>query len=132
MTLNLSAIGHVEGPYDHPYTWSDLALYAVALGAGPSQLDFLLEPTPKVLPTWGVIPAMKPVFVAFEKTGLNLLHQRPPNAAAPGGGRYQQQGDAAERRLLLEQWHGVPSSAAEDGAAFVSHQRRLAGLALYR
>lgn len=72
MTLNLASVGYSAGPIEHPYTWSDLALYAVALGAGPSQLDFVLDPAPKALPTWSVIPALKPVFLAFEQTGLEL------------------------------------------------------------
>jgi len=77
MTLNLGAVGSTVGPFDHTYDWSDIALYAVALGAGPAQLDFLLEPSPKVLPTWSVIPAFVPIFAAFELTGLDfarLLH----------------------------------------------------------
>ena len=54
-----------------------LALYALALGAGPTDLDYLLEPEPKVLPTWAVIPALIPVFAALQQTGgdlLKLLH----------------------------------------------------------
>jgi acyl dehydratase len=77
MTLNLGAVGSKVGPFEHTYAWSDTALYAVALGAGPEQLDFLLEPSPKVLPTWSVIPAFKPIFAALELTGLDfakLLH----------------------------------------------------------
>ena len=77
MTLNLGAIGTTVGPFDHAYTWKDVALYALAVGAGPTDLDYLLEPAPKVLPTWAVIPALIPVFEALGETGgdlLKLLH----------------------------------------------------------
>jgi acyl dehydratase len=77
MTLNLSSIGRTVGPFEHPYGWKDLALYAAAVGAGPAQLPFLVEPSPRVLPTWSVIPAFRPVFAAIELTGLDvrrLLH----------------------------------------------------------
>jgi acyl dehydratase len=77
MTLNLGAIGATVGPFEHAYHWKDVALYALALGAGPSDLDYLLEPEPKVLPTWAVIPALQPVFAALHETGgdlLKLLH----------------------------------------------------------
>jgi acyl dehydratase len=73
MTLNLGAIGATVGPFEHPYSWKDVALYALALGAGPADLDYLLEPAPKVLPTWAVIPALQPVFAALNVTGGNLL-----------------------------------------------------------
>jgi acyl dehydratase len=77
MTLQLASVGSSVGPFEHTYSWSDIALYAVALGAGPQQLDFVLEPSPKVLPTWSVIPAFQPIFAALELTGLDfakLLH----------------------------------------------------------
>lgn len=72
MALNLASIGRTVGPFEHPYDWTDTALYAAAVGAGPSQLAFLRERDPKVLPTWGVIPAFEPVFAALELTGLDL------------------------------------------------------------
>jgi len=77
MALNLGAIGQTFGPFEHPYAWNDVALYALALGAGPDELPFLLEPSPLVLPTFAVIPAFKPVFAALHVIGgdlLKLLH----------------------------------------------------------
>jgi acyl dehydratase len=75
--LNLQAISTKVGPFEQAYTWRDVALYALAVGAGTEDLDFLLDPSPKVLPTWGVIPAFAPVFAALEHTGgdlVQLLH----------------------------------------------------------
>ena len=77
MTLNLGSIGSSVGPSEHSYDWTDTALYAAAVGAGPSQLAFLGERQTKVLPTWSVIPAWRPVFDAIERSGLGierLLH----------------------------------------------------------
>jgi acyl dehydratase len=77
MALNLSAIGQTFGPFEHAYAWKDVALYALALGAGPDELPFLLEPSPLVLPTFAVIPAFEPVFAALHAIGgdlLKLLH----------------------------------------------------------
>lgn len=77
MAVNLDAVGSEVGPFEQPYTWRDVALYALAVGATTDDLAYLLDPAPRVLPTWGVIPAFQPVFAALEKTGgdlLTLLH----------------------------------------------------------
>jgi acyl dehydratase len=72
MKLNLSAIGRTVGPIEHTYDWDDIALYALAVGIGPERLQFLLEPSPSVLPTFGVIPATRAVFAALELAGGSL------------------------------------------------------------
>jgi acyl dehydratase len=77
MPLDLTSIGYSAGPVAAPYDWRDVALYALSLSAGPTDLDYLLDPTPKVLPTYGVIPAFKPVFDAMQRSGgdlVQLLH----------------------------------------------------------
>lgn len=77
MALQLDAVGRALGPFTHAYDWRDVALYAAALGAGPEQLSYMLEPEPEVLPTWTVVPELQPVFAAFKETGLTiarLLH----------------------------------------------------------
>jgi acyl dehydratase len=77
MTLNLGTRGATVGPFEFAYDWKDVALYALALGAGPTDLPYLLEPDPQVLPTWAVIPALEPVFAALRETGgdlVKLLH----------------------------------------------------------
>ncbi len=72
MSLQLGSVGRTLGPFTHTYDWRDVALYAAALGAGPEQLTYLLEPEPEVLPTWTVVPELQPVFAAFKETGLSL------------------------------------------------------------
>ena len=74
MTMDLSKVGLTVGPVINKYNWRDTALYAVGLGAGVDDLGYLLDnPPPKVLPTYGVIPAFPPVFDALRATGGNLV-----------------------------------------------------------
>lgn len=74
MTIDLSARGLRVGPITQSYTWRDTALYALGLGAGRSDLAYLLEDTPpKVLPTFGVIPAFAPVYEALRATKGDLV-----------------------------------------------------------
>ncbi|HVZ31623.1 MAG TPA: hypothetical protein VG963_04310, partial [Polyangiaceae bacterium] len=72
MALNLAAVGRTLGPFELAYEWKDVVLYALALGTGVDQVDYLLDPEPKVLPTWGVIPATEPVFAALASVGGTL------------------------------------------------------------
>jgi acyl dehydratase len=78
MAIDLGSAGHSVGPSVKPYDWRDVALYALSLGAGTQDLGYVLDhPAPKVLPTYGVIPAFEPVFEAARATGgdlLQLLH----------------------------------------------------------
>lgn len=77
MALDLQTAGKSLGPVVQEYNWKDVALYAISLGAGRADLDYLLDPTPKVLPTYGVIPTFEPVFDLLKATGgdlVTLLH----------------------------------------------------------
>jgi acyl dehydratase len=74
MTLDLGTVGRESAPALREYDWRDTALYAVGLGAGTADLPYLLEdPPPKVLPTFGVIPAFEPVFDVLGETGGNMV-----------------------------------------------------------
>jgi acyl dehydratase len=74
MTIDLSSVGLRVGPFEQRYSWRDVALYALALGAGEHDLDYVLDrPPPRVLPTYGVIPAFEPVFDAMRRTGADLV-----------------------------------------------------------
>ncbi|NLN63562.1 MAG: MaoC family protein [Myxococcales bacterium] len=77
MTIDMNSIGRSLGPVRQDYTWKDTALYALSLSAGRDDLAWLLDPTPKVLPTYGVIPTFAPVFELLKTTGgdlVTLLH----------------------------------------------------------
>jgi acyl dehydratase len=74
MTIDFSSVGQRVGPLEQRYDWRDAALYALALGAGEHDLDYLLDqPALKVLPTFGVLPAFEPVFDAMRRTGADLV-----------------------------------------------------------
>jgi acyl dehydratase len=74
MAVDLSCVGRKIGPIVKPYDWRDTALYAIGLSAGRDDLPYLLDnPPPKVLPTFGVVPAFEPVFEAARQTGGNLV-----------------------------------------------------------
>jgi acyl dehydratase len=70
--------GRTAGPLKQRYDWRDTALYALGLGAGTADLPWLLDdPPPRVLPTYGVIPAFPLVFELLRGTGgdlVTLLH----------------------------------------------------------
>jgi acyl dehydratase len=74
MGVNLGCVGRKIGPIVKTYDWRDTALYAIGLSAGRDDLPYLLDnPPPKVLPTFGVVPAFEPVFEAARQTGGNLV-----------------------------------------------------------
>jgi acyl dehydratase len=73
MSIDLHSVGQRVGPIVKRYDWRDMALYALALGAGEDDLPYLLDPAPRVLPTYGVIPAIDAMFAAADKTGADLV-----------------------------------------------------------
>jgi acyl dehydratase len=74
MAVDLSCVGQRVGPKTKRYDWRDVALYALALGAGEHDLGYVLDnPPPKVLPTFGVLPAFEPIFEAGGRTGADLV-----------------------------------------------------------
>ncbi len=74
MAIDLSCVGHRVGPITTTYDWRDAALYALALGAGENDLKYVLDnPPPQVLPTFGVLPTLEPMFAAAKRTGANLV-----------------------------------------------------------
>jgi acyl dehydratase len=74
MAIDKGSVGRRMGPTEQCYDWRDVALYALSLGAGTTDLAFVLDqPPPKVLPTYGVIPAFAPVFDVMRTTGADLV-----------------------------------------------------------
>jgi len=73
MVLKREAVG-ASAERTRSYDWRDVSLYALAVGAGTDDLGYLLDrPEPKVLPTYGVIPAFDPVFDVIKETQANLV-----------------------------------------------------------
>ena len=52
MALDMDAIGRKIGPLTHEYTRRDAILYALAVGAGSSELEYCYEKYLKVIPTF--------------------------------------------------------------------------------
>jgi len=60
--VDLSVIGKKTEPVVFEYTWKDVALYALGVGALRDELPFVYENTPgglRVLPSFCVVPAIK-------------------------------------------------------------------------
>jgi acyl dehydratase len=69
-----SIVGKTFGPSDFEYDWQKPALYALACGATEEELDLLLENRgPKVLPTFSVVVALKPLHESLMALGGNML-----------------------------------------------------------
>ena len=54
MALNLNALGKKIGPVVKEYTWRDVILYALGVGAGFDEFHFVHEKNLKVIPTFGI------------------------------------------------------------------------------
>jgi hypothetical protein len=55
MALNLDAIGKRVGPVTSEYNWKDLVLYALGVGAGFDELEYVYENQLKVIPTFAIL-----------------------------------------------------------------------------
>jgi len=77
MALNLDAIGKKIGPFTKEYSWKDVALYALGVGAGFSELDYCYEKNLKVLPSFSITTLydLMPQLVAASNINLaGVLH----------------------------------------------------------
>ena len=66
--VDLNVIGTRTEPVVFEYTWKDVALYNIGVGASEKDLAFVYENVPgglKVLPSFCVVPAMR----AFPRLG---------------------------------------------------------------
>ncbi len=70
MALDLSCVGQPGEPSIFTYSWKDVALYALGVGAKAGELDYLYEGRgPKVIPSFAVVPTFAPLFAQLSKTG---------------------------------------------------------------
>lgn len=72
MALNLDVIGRKSEPVAFTYTEDQLILYALGVGAGVEELDFVYEKNLKALPTFAVAPLMPIVFDFVKAANVNL------------------------------------------------------------
>lgn len=73
MALNLDVIGKKFGPITYSYNQDDVILYALGVGAGVNELDYVYEKKLKVLPTFAVAPLMECVFQFIKESNINLM-----------------------------------------------------------
>jgi acyl dehydratase len=70
--MNLDVIGKPFEALPFTYTQDQVILYALGVGAGVEELDFVYEKNLKVLPTFAVVTFMPSVFEIMKKAGVNL------------------------------------------------------------
>jgi acyl dehydratase len=74
MSLNLDIIGKKLEAEPFTYDRDTVILYALGVGAGVDELDFIYEKNLKVLPTFAVVPFIPTFLSVFvPKAGLNLF-----------------------------------------------------------
>ena len=77
MALNLDAVGKSVGPVTKAYTWKDVVLYALGVGAGFSDLDYCYEKDLQVIPSFGITTMydFMPQLLTASNTNLaGILH----------------------------------------------------------
>jgi NAD(P)-dependent dehydrogenase (short-subunit alcohol dehydrogenase family)/acyl dehydratase/putative sterol carrier protein len=67
MALNLEAVGKPLGPVRKEYTWKDVVLYALGVGAGFDELEYCFEQYLKVIPSFSIAG----VFEFLAEVGMN-------------------------------------------------------------
>jgi acyl dehydratase len=73
MALDLSLCGKPAASSTWQYTWRDVVLYALGVGAKRDELDYLYEGRgPRVLPSFAVVSKFGPMLDLLRKLGGNL------------------------------------------------------------
>ncbi len=72
MALNLEAIGQKIGPLSRDYTWKEVVLYALGVGAGFEELDYVYENRLKVLPSFAIAAIYNFLVEAALKSNADL------------------------------------------------------------
>lgn len=112
MVLKREAVG-ASAERSQSYDWRDVALYALALGAGTDDLGYVLDdPKPKVLPTYGVIPAFDPVFDVIRETGADIVQLLHTAQKTEQVKPFPSQGEARTRATLRGLWDMKIGAAA--------------------
>ena len=72
MALNLDSIGEKIGPFEKAYTWKDVVLYALGVGAGFDELEYCYEDQLKVIPSFSIGSVFDFLANAAINSGANL------------------------------------------------------------
>ena len=75
MAFDLSLVEKLGAPSVFAYTWKDVVLYALGVGAKRDAIDYLYEGKgPKVLPSFAVVPKFPPLLDRLSRSGGNLAN----------------------------------------------------------
>jgi len=72
MALDLESIGKKIGPFEKAYTWKDVVLYALGVGAGFDELEYCYENQLKVVPSFSIGSVFEFLANAAINSGANL------------------------------------------------------------
>jgi NAD(P)-dependent dehydrogenase (short-subunit alcohol dehydrogenase family)/acyl dehydratase len=72
MALNLDAVGQKLGPLTKTYTWKDVVLYALGVGAGEDDLHYTYEKDLKVIPSFSIAAIFDVLAQIGLKSNVNL------------------------------------------------------------
>jgi acyl dehydratase len=72
MALNMDAIGKPIAPLTRDYTWKDVVLYALGVGAGFSELAYCYEKQLKVIPSFSIAMIFDFLSQVAIASGVNL------------------------------------------------------------
>jgi len=64
MAINFEKVGKTTGPFRHPYTENDMILYALGVGAGQNELEYVYEKGLKIIPCFGAVLVNDPELIA--------------------------------------------------------------------
>ncbi|OGO10467.1 MAG: short-chain dehydrogenase, partial [Chloroflexi bacterium RBG_13_66_10] len=129
MPLNLSAVGKKIGPVRTKYGWKDVVLYAVGVGAGFDELEYVYENRLKVIPSFAV-PTVSEFFaqvVALSEVDLaGILHGEHElivhSPIPPEGGELTTEGAITH---LYDKGPGKGALVVAEAASSLSDGRRL-------
>jgi len=72
MALNADAIGRKIGPFTRHYDWKDVILYALGVGAGFDELDYVYEKNLKVIPSFSIAAILNILAEVKHASGVNV------------------------------------------------------------
>ncbi len=72
MALNLDAVGKRIGPIANDYGWKDIVLYALGVGAGFEELEYVYESGLKVIPSFAILSLYGFLSELIALSGVNV------------------------------------------------------------
>jgi acyl dehydratase len=99
MSINVKLIDKSYGPVIKEYSWKDIVLYALGVGAGSDELEYVYERDLKVIPSFAVLCVYDLLPLVLSTSGINfagLLHGEHElylhHPYSPSGGKFSSTG----------------------------------------